>query len=229
MGRANLTHPCSKSPSLQISKSSKNMPYDPALPANNTKASATQMRSQFNGLKALIDAAPGITAAQVDVVNTVAAGQPANVSLGLVAGVLHVSCDIPQGSDGAPGPQGPPGPSVATAIVDGVSTLGPGSNATVAVSFDGSNVHFTFGLPSGANGNDGGIGGQGPQGAPGEVSAQQLTDGLSATLATATANSSANTNAVPTLDAPFANDPPTMADLEVLRGKINEMLLALRR
>ena len=40
---------------------------------------------------------------------------------------------------------------------------------------------------------------------------------------------SANTNAVATLDTPFANDPPTLADIEVLRAKVNELILALRR
>ena len=212
------------------------MSFNPNLPASHSPLDSAEMRGQLNALNALIDAAPGITAAQVDAVNTVAAGQPANVSLGLVAGVLHVSCDIPQGSDGAPGPQGPPGPSVATAIVDGVSTLSPGSNATVAVGFDGSNVHFTFGIPSGANGNDGGTGGQGPKGddgtpgpagptgAQGEVGAQQFTDGLASTLATATANSSANTNSVPMLDTPFA-DP----DAEAIRLALNTLISTLRR
>ena len=35
--------------------------------------------------------------------------------------------------------------------------------------------------------------------------------------------------AVATLDTPFANDPPTLADLEVMRAKLNEVILALRR
>ena len=69
----------------------------------------------------------------------------------------------------------------------------------------------------------------GPQGPAGEVTAQQLADGLAAALATAAANSSANTNAVATLDPPFTNDPPTLADIEVLRAKMNEMINAMRR
>ena len=32
------------------------MPFDPALPQENTPVDAAQMRSQLNGLKALIDA-----------------------------------------------------------------------------------------------------------------------------------------------------------------------------
>ena len=114
---------------------------------------------------------------------------------------------IPAGPAGPPGPQGPqgdPGP------------MGPpGNNGN-----DGA---------TGPQGNDGAQGPEGPQGPAGEVTAQQLTDGLAATLATATANSSANSNSVPSLDPPFTNDPPTLADLEVVRAKINELVLALRR
>lgn len=39
----------------------------------------------------------------------------------------------------------------------------------------------------------------------------------------------ANTNAVATLDTPFTNDPPTLADLEVMRAAYNALVLALRR
>ena len=69
----------------------------------------------------------------------------------------------------------------------------------------------------------------GPQGPVGEVSAQQLADGLAATLSSATADSSANSNPVATLDTPFTNDPPTLADMEVLRAKLNELITAMRR
>ena len=122
--------------------------------------------------------------------------------------------------------------------MDGVSTLNPGEPATVTTGFDGTSAHFQFGIPRGANGadgtngadgapgiqgpkgDDGAQGPTGPQGPAGEVTAQQLTDGLAAV----SANSSANTNAVPTLDVPFA-DP----DMETMRAKINEMLTAMRR
>jgi len=57
--------------------------------------------------------------------------------------------------------------------------------------------------------------------APGEMT--------NAALTTAIAGTSANTNAVATLDTPFTNDPPTLADIEVLRAKINELILAQRR
>jgi hypothetical protein len=55
----------------------------------------------------------------------------------------------------------------------------------------------------------------------GEVSASDL--------ASAIAGTSANSNAVATLDDPFANDPPTLADMETLRSKVNELINALRR
>ena len=51
---------------------------------------------------------------------------------------------------------------------------------------------------------------------------------LSAALAMTLAGTSINTNAVARLETPFANDPPTLADIEMLRTKINEMLLAMR-
>ena len=58
-------------------------------------------------------------------------------------------------------------PPFATAVVDSVNTLDPWENATVDASFDGTNVHFIFGIPRGYNGTDGADGGDG---APGEVS-----------------------------------------------------------
>ena len=105
--------------------------------------------------------------------------------------------------------------SVTSVQVDGVDTLNPGENATVDVSFDGTNVHFQFGIP---RGNDGGTGNDGQ---PGEVTNADLSNAIDGT--------SANTNAVNTLDTAFANDPPTLADIELMRSKYNELVLALRR
>ena len=112
----------------------------------------------------------------------------------------------PAGAKGEPGPPGPEGPPFAQAVVDGVSTLPPGDSATASVSFDGSLVRFAFGIP------------QGEAGAAGEVSFSQMY-----------AETSGNTNSVSTLDTPFTNDPASAADLEVLRAKVNELILALRR
>jgi hypothetical protein len=153
----------SKSPHLQVSKSM----FDPNLPQENTPADAVQMRSQLNGLKAIIDAILTVTAAQVDGVNTVEPGTPANASVSVTGNTLHFTFDIPRGndgsqgqpgtngSDGGPGADGPQGPPFANAIVDAVNTLNPGEPATVSVSFDGSNVRFTIGIPRGSDGSDG--------------------------------------------------------------------------
>ena len=46
-----------------------------------------------------------------------------------------------------------------------MTTLPPGENAAVDVSFDGTNVHFSFGIPQGAPGE---------QGAPGDVNTAQM-------------------------------------------------------
>ena len=222
------------------------MPYDPTKPVNGTLVDADFLRSQMNALDDKIDAIPagpaGPPGPQGPQGDPGPAGPPGNNGNEGPTG--------PQGNpgaDGAQGPQGvqgPPGPSVAAAIVDGVSTLNPADSATVATSFDGANVHFQFGIPRGAAGTDGADGAPGiqgpkgddgeqgptgPQGPAGDVTALQLSDGLAATLASANAGSSANTNSVPTFDVPFTNDPPTLADLEVVRAKINEIVLALRR
>jgi hypothetical protein len=196
--------------------------FDPNLPQEGTPLDAVQMRSQLNGLKAIIDAILTLTAAQVDGVNTVEPGNPANATVSVTGNTLHFTFDIPRGndgiqgqpgtngSDGGPGPQGAQGPPFANAIVDAVNTLNPGEPATVSVSFDGSNVRFTIGIPRGSDGSDG------AQGPPGEISQAQLDNAISGT--------SANTNNVSTLDTGFA-DP----DMEALRQKVNEMILNGRR
>ena len=77
------------------------------------------------------------------------------------------------------------------------------------------------GDPGGPQGPQGDPGPAGPQGATGEVS--------NAALDSAIAGTSANTNAVATLDTAFTNDPPTLADMELLRAKVNETILNGRR
>jgi hypothetical protein len=168
---------------------------------------------------------PPFAQAVVDAVNTVNPGDPAAVGVSFDGTNVRFTFDIPRGSDGGQGPagndggQGPPGndgaqgPPFAQAIVDSVTTLDPGNPATVGVSFDGSNVRFTFAIP---RGNDGSNGSDGSQGPPGEISQAQLDSAISGT--------SANTNSVSTLDTGFA-DP----DMEAMRQKLNEMILNGRR
>ena len=197
------------------------MPFDPTIPQAGTEIDAVQMRGQLNGLHDLITAIVQIVAAQVDGVTTLNPGDPAAVTVSIVGTMLHFTFGIPRGQpgqagqDGQDGGAGPQGPPFANAVVDGVTTLAPGTPATVSVSFDGTNVHFVFGIPTGDTG------GQGVPGVPGEVT--------TAALATAISGTSGNTNAVATLDTPFTNDPPTLADMELMRAKFNELVLAARR
>jgi hypothetical protein len=175
------------------------MPFDPNLPLENTTADAAQMRSQLNGLKALIDALLTITAAQVDGVTTLDPGLPANAAVSVVGNTLHLTFDIPRGNDGAQGAQGETGAE---------GPQGPQGQPGDP------------GGPPGPAGADGVPGPQGPQGQPGEVSLTDLNNGLLNTLN----QTSNNTNAVATLDNPFP-DP----DVETLRQKVNELINMLRR
>jgi hypothetical protein len=79
------------------------MPYDPALPADHAPLSSLVMRTQLTGLQDLIAAVPTITGAQVDAVNTLPPGDPANASVLVAASKLHFTFDIPAGESGPPG------------------------------------------------------------------------------------------------------------------------------
>ena len=135
------------------------MSFDPTYPPTNAEIESAPLRAQFNGLKALIDAVP--------------AGPPG-----------------PPGNDGAPGQngsdgtngndgaQGPPGPPFTNFVVDGVTTLNPTDPAAVNLSFDGSQMHFTFGIPRGTEGIQGSSGNDGPQGPPGTPFTNFIVDGV---------------------------------------------------
>jgi len=204
--------------------------FDPNLPQASTEIDAVQMRSQLNGLKDLIDAIQTITAAQVDATNTLPPGSPAQVVLTLAGATLHFTFDVPQGSsgsDGGQGPQGPQGdpgaqgPPFANAVVDGVNTLNPGDPATVSVNFDGNNVHFSFGIPQGAQGIQGY---EGPPGQPGEVSLSQLDNAIAGVL-----NVSSNiSNSVNTLNQP-ADSSYNQTQMQAVLSKLDELIQALRR
>lgn len=121
---------------------------------------------------------------------------------------------------GLPGPQGVVGPQGVAGPQGNDGPQGPqGNNGS-----DGATG------PQGPQGNDGGTGPQGPQGNDGPQGPQGATGEVSnAVLATAIAGTSANTNAVATLDTAFTNDPATLADIEVMRAKVNELITGLRR
>jgi hypothetical protein len=110
----------------------------------------------------------------------------------------------PRGPDGI---DGAPGSVITGAQVDSVASLNPTDPASATASYDGSIVHFSFGIPRGIDGTNG---------APGEVSNVALDAAIGGT--------SSNSNGVGTPDMPFA-DP----DDEALRGKVNELIAALRR
>ncbi len=72
------------------------------------------------------------------------------------------------------------------------------------------------------NGQDGA---NSQNGVNGEVTNADLASPMSSAIS----GTSNNTNGVSTLDSPFTNDPPTLADMELMRSKVNELILALRR
>ena len=153
---------------------------------------------------------PPFANAVVDAVNTVNPGDPAAVGVSFDGTNVRFTFSIPRGNDGSQGPagnDGSQGPPFAQAVVDNVTTLDPGNPATVGVSFDGTNVRFSFGLPRGSDG---------AAGPPGDVSMAQLSSAIDTT--------SSNSNAVAELSSSFS-DP----DAEALRTKVNELILALRR
>ena len=127
---------------------------------------------------------------------------------------------IPVGPQGPPGPEGP---AFGSANVDTVTTLPPGVAASAGAFLIGNVLHFTFGLPQGADGI---------QGPPGEVTQAQLSNDLvnnaNATFNTIMPLTSNNSNAVTELVLAPGN-PPTQADVAAVVAKLNELILALRR
>ena len=108
--------------------------FDPTYPPANAEIESAPLRSQFNGLKSLIDAVPTITGAVVDAVNTLPAGSPAQVSASVSGGVLHLSFGIPTGETGAPGPQGDPGPVNFGDLASAIQTTSTNSNSVSTLS-----------------------------------------------------------------------------------------------
>ena len=73
------------------------MSFDPSRPHDASLVDAAELRSQFTGLKALMDALPTVTGAAVDSV-TIGSGTSVNVSL--VTGVLHFDFILQPGPPG---------------------------------------------------------------------------------------------------------------------------------
>lgn len=192
--------------------------FDPNIPATNAEATSAMFRGQFQGLKALIDAVSGVTGAVVDSVTTLPSGSQATVSVSVVGTELHLSFGIPQGVQGQAGQEGAQGPPFANAVVDAVNTLNPGEPATVDVSFDGTNVHFTLGIPQGA------MGATGDQGPGGEISQVDLSNAITDVL-TQTSN---NSNGVGTLSQ-SADSIYNQTQMQDMLNKMDELIQALRR
>ena len=201
--------------------------FDPTYPPTNAEIESAPLRSQFNGLKALIDAIVTVTAAQVEAVDTLNPGEPATVAVQVVGNELRFTFGIPQGAvgaegpegpagssgsngaDGPPGPQGPQGPGITGASVFEVQTLPPGSQATASVMLNHEALSFSFSLP---------------RGDVGEVTTPQMD----AAIATAIQGTSPNSNAVGVLNQnALANyDQNQMQDVLL---KLDELITALRR
>jgi hypothetical protein len=126
----------------------------------------------------------------------------------------------PQGVQGIQGPQGVAGQPFATAVVDGVTTLSPGQQAWVSSSFDGTDVHLTFGIPEGYQGEQGQQGEPGPQGLPGEVTNAQLS--------TAIATTAVNPSNIQPLNITIS-DPPTQGEVQQILSRMNDLISALYR
>ncbi len=139
--------------SLPVRRSSELGVFNPALPLDGSLVVADVLRDQFNGLAAMIATVTSVNAAVIDGVQTLLPNESAFVTLTLNVDTLHFLFGIPRGQEGQAGqngqdgPVGPQGPPFANAVVDGVTTLPPSDPATVSVSFDGTNVHFSFGIP----------------------------------------------------------------------------------
>jgi hypothetical protein len=178
--------------------------FDPNYPPTNAEIESAPLRSQFNGLKDLIDAVPTLNAAQVDATNTLSPGLPAEAAVMVTGNLLQFTFGIPAGVEGQAGPMGPQGPEGP----QGPSGGPPGPEGPMGPTG-----------PQGAEGPAGpagATGAEGPQGPPGEVTQNDLTNAINGT--------SNNSNSVSTLDTPFA-DP----DAEALRVMFNELVLTLRR
>ncbi len=104
--------------------------------------------------------------------------------------------------------------SVAKALVEFVANAHDADAQWVNVSFDGTNVHFTFGIPQGAQGI------QGYQGPPGEVTTSQLDTAIATTAQNPTSVSPLSQTADGTYN-------PTQ--MQQVMDKLDELLAAAKR
>jgi hypothetical protein len=170
-----------------------------------------------------------VTGAIVDFTTTTAPGTSAGATASFDGAAVRFLFSIPRGADGANGTNGTDGAPGTTGPqgLQGIPGLDgpqgfPGNAGTPGTQgLQGAPGPQGLQGGPGPDGPQGLTGMQGPQGPPGEVT--------NAALAAAIAGTSASTNAVATMDIPFTNNPATLADMELLRSKINELILAQRR
>src|ERR1051325_11717855 len=128
------------------------MPFDPNFPPPNAPLNSGPFRNQFNALNAKIEAVPvGPPGPQGPPGEKGDKGEPGDPG-GPPGPQGPEGPQGPQGNAGSQGDPGPQGPPFASAVVDSTTTLDPGENVNVSASFDGANVHLSFGIPRGQEG-----------------------------------------------------------------------------
>jgi hypothetical protein len=223
------------------------MPFDPSLPADNTRARASEIRSQLNALNNRFDTIPagpagppgapgqgfafrgdwgaGTVYAPFDVV--VWQGS-AWVCLGATPGPGQPSPDADplrwklfarKGDDGAPGAQGPQGEQGPPFASVVVDSVATLSPGEPATVTASFDgvVHLAFGIPGGMSGA---AGATGPQGAPGEVT--------NAALNAAIATTARNPDAIGPFTGTFS-DPPTQAEMMAFAAYVESLRAATTR
>ena len=182
--------------------------YDPSYPPTDALIESAPLRNQFNALKALIDAIQTLTAAQIDGVNTLPAGDPAAVSVTVTGNTLRFSFDIPQGEKGD---QGDPGPQGDTGADGPPGTPGGPPGPEGPEGPEG---------PPGPEGPQGPDGPEGPQGPMGEVSQAALDAAIDGT--------SSNSNSVSPLGQ-AADSSYNENQMQDVLNKVDELIAVLRR
>lgn len=215
------TRKCS-APPFRVCLSRFPVAFNPALPLTNSEIASAELRDQFNGLKALIDAIPD--------------GPPGPAGpqgeMGPTGPIGPQGPEGPQGpSGGPPGPEGPAGPAGPTGPQGSPGEPGAtGPTGATGPQGDPGPIGATGSTgatgpagdsgPQGNQGEMGPQGPQGPQGPAGDVSVPQLESAIAGT--------SSNSNAVTVLNL-VVSDPPTRAEMQSLADKVQELILALRR
>jgi len=215
------------------------MAFDPTKPANNSPLVSPEMRSQLNGLKDLIDAqAAQITALQqqVTALAPVLTANNSTMSLDWIYGGpacdgFHIFVHQPNDAPGVFNDRVQVAANLrtwATAFDSPADALG---YAYYIVPMDGDENPLT------PPGNTVSFGAPSPGDFQGQLDAQQATiTAQQATIADlqtqinnvrAQANGAALMPSLTILDAEF-HDPPTEADLEVVRNYINDMASQLQ-